>query len=182
MRKTDVQQAVHDFTAQFSKMLKQYQQDGKYPINSAVEIRVTGLDNPKEVGVESHEQAATPVISSLTQDNIAIKNEWDVALWLDVLTFPNTPDSNEFYQALEEWILQRFTGGAGRVLPEWSKGWAYTSAGPWTNEQFMETIRQSLSDGRDNNSTWNWEVAILQKYDRYGLFSNPFLSKLFVTI
>ena len=179
MRKRDVQQAVHDFTTQYRTMLARYQQDGKYPVNSAVEIRVTGLDNPQQVGGAPDEQVASPVISSLTQDETSIKNGWDVALWVDVLTFPNTPHSNEFYQELEEWILQRFTGAVGRVLPEWSKGWAYTSDGPWTNEQFMASIRQSFSNGRNANDNWNWEVATLQKYDRHGLFMNRFLTKLF---
>jgi hypothetical protein len=121
------------------------------------------------------------VISSLSLDDVATQNGWDVALWLDVLTLPGTPGANQFYQDLEEWLLQRFTGSAGRVLPEWSKGWAYTAAGGWTNQPFINHVRQSFTTGRGPTDTWDWQVATLQKYDRSNLFSNPFLDALFRT-
>ena len=31
--------------------------------------------------------------------------EWDVAIWLDILTMPDTPDANKFYSEMEKWIL-----------------------------------------------------------------------------
>ena len=41
--------------------------------------------------------AQTPVISSLSYDEVARHNQWDVALWLDVLTLPGTSAADEFY-------------------------------------------------------------------------------------
>jgi len=112
---------------------------------------------------------------------VAVKNGWDVALWLDVLTLPGTPASNQFYRELEEWIHRRFTGAAGRVMPEWSKGWAYTAEqGPWTNGPALEAIRQGYTTGRDQTNDWAYEVATLKKFDRHNLFSNPLLERLFV--
>jgi hypothetical protein len=180
MRRTDVQQAVHDFTSKFSEMLAQYKGRDAYPINSPLEIRVTGLDDPRSISVPAG-KATSPVISSLSQDETAISNQWDVALWLDVLTIPGTPGANQFFQELEEWLLQRFSGTAGRVMPEWSKGWAYAASGAWNNQQFIAQVRQSYTAGRSDTDTWQWEVATLRAYDRANLFSNPLLDALFAS-
>jgi hypothetical protein len=181
LKKSDVQQAVHDFTSKFTELLQQFQANGQFPVNSPLEIRVTSLDDPQDVAVEPGMTATSPVISSLSQDSVAIQNNWDVALWMDVLTLPDTPGSNQFYQQLEEWIEQRFSGTAGRAMPEWSKGWAYTDQGAWDNQAFLETIRQLFTTGRDSSNNWNFEVETLKRYDRHNLFSNPFLDQLFTT-
>jgi hypothetical protein len=179
IRKADLQQAVHDFTAKYLELIDAYRQQGKYPINSPLEIRVTGLDDPSQVNVPAGQTAATPVLSSLTDDDVAKANGWDVALWLDVLTIPGTPDSNDFFTDLETWLLDRFKGSDGRVFPEWSKGWAYTSAGPWTSEAFMTHVREAFTTGRASNQTWAWQVATLKRYDQANLFGNALLDRLF---
>ena len=181
LRKADLQQAVHDFIAEYNDLIARYQQQGEYPANSPLEIRVTGLDDPSLVDVPPGQTASTPVISSLSYDEVARANDWDVALWLDVLTIPGTPSSNQFFADLEEWLLQRFTGSAGRVLPEWSKGWAYTSAGPWTNQSFIQHVRNAYTAGRASDESWSWEVTTLRQYDASNLFGNPFLDSLFTT-
>jgi hypothetical protein len=179
MRKADVQQAVHDFATQFTSMLNAYAKKWQYPINSPLEIRVTSLDDPALVGVPSGATAQSPVISALSYDEVAKQNNWDVALWLDVLTLPGTAHSNEFYEELEAWIQQRFTGAAARPMPEWSKGWAYTSAGAWTSTAYMESIREMCTTGRSSDDNWNYEVATLARYDKSNLFTNSLLSALF---
>jgi hypothetical protein len=179
LRKADLQQAVHDFTTQFTNMLDAYRKKWQFPVNSPLEIRVTSLDDPALVGVPAGVTAQSPLISALSYDEVAKENNWDVALWLDVLTLPGTPYSNEFYEELEEWIQQRFSGTAGRPMPEWSKGWAYTSEGGWTNTAFMESIREMFTTGRSNDNNWNYEVATLAKYDKANLFTNPLLTALF---
>ncbi len=180
LRKADVQQAVHDFTTQFTKMLNAYKKRWQFPVNSAMEIRVTGLDDPAQVGVQAGVTAESPVISALSYDDVARQNNWDVALWLDVLTLPETAHSDQFYQELEAWIQQRFSGSSGRTMPEWSKGWAYTaSEGAWSNPTFMAFVREQFTTGRDNDDNWNAEVATLAKYDKANLFTNELLTTLF---
>jgi len=61
MKKADVQQAVYDFTTKFTSLLESYEKDGKYPVNSAVEIRVTSLDDPTKVAPGSGLKAESPV-------------------------------------------------------------------------------------------------------------------------
>ena len=71
---------------------------GSIPINSPLEIRVTSLDDPAQVGVPAGTTAESPVISALSYDEEAKNNNWDVAVWFDVLTLPGTPHSDDFYQ------------------------------------------------------------------------------------
>ena len=70
MKKSDVQQAVSDFT-KFSSLLASYEAQDKYPVNSAVEIRVTSLDSPQGVTVGPGLKAESPVISALSDDEVS---------------------------------------------------------------------------------------------------------------
>lgn len=180
MKKEEVQNAVSAFAKQFEKMLKSYEAEGKYPINSPLEIRITGLDSGDSVHAAS---ANPPLMSSLSTDAETEKNAWDVALWLDVLTLPDTKHSGEFYEELEQWFLDNFNGTKARVVPEWSKGWAYSKAdGPWSNAKFIEGIRETYMGSRSDDNNWNFQVATLAKYDKFKLYENPLLNKLFVPV
>lgn len=176
LRRADVQQAVHDVIGEYTSMLTGYAARGSYPVNSALELRVTGLDDPAAVGVAG---AQSPAITALSMDAVDQANGWDVALWFDVLTIPGTSGADQFYGELETWLLGRFTGSAGRVLPEWSKGWAYTATGPWTSTDFLTHVRSTLTQGRSSDDDWAWETATLKGLDAGGLFGNPFLDMLF---
>ena len=181
MRKEQVQQAVADVTEQFSTMLKTYQDNSLWPINSPLELRITGLDDPSKI-IASGQTAQSPVISSLSVDSVVQQNGWDVAFWVDVLTVIPDGDPQQaypFYAEFEAWCRSHF-GTGFRVCPEWSKGWAYTSpAGPWTDDTSIEEIRQTFTTGRPADETWAWEVATLARYDSAGLFINDFLRTLF---
>jgi hypothetical protein len=175
MSKSNVQQAVSEFATMFTNLLKKFQGNNQYPVNSPLEIRVTGLDDPSVIGAPN---AASPAISALNYDQEAIQNGWDVALWLDVLTLPGTPYSNDFYSQLEAELgaNQYFNGTNGRIRPEWSKGWAYTAGtgsgtGAWTNAAYISQIKATFSN-------WDSDIAVLNKYDSKGLYSNPFLATL----
>jgi hypothetical protein len=176
MKKSDVQQAVHDFTTKFTSLLAAYQAKGLFPVNSPLEIRITGLDDPSKVAAAN---AQSPIISSLSYDETARANGWDVALWLDVLTLPGTTGANDFYTELESWVTSTFSGGRARAIPEWSKGWGYTSNGAWQSASYLAHVRDLFTDRRPADRTWAREVTTLAAYDAHGLFSNPFLDRLF---
>ena len=181
MKRGQVQQAVADFTAQFSAMIAAFQNNSLWPINSPIEIRVTALDDPAKINAGTT-TATSPVISSLSIDPVVRDNKWDVACWFDVLTLIPEGDPQQaydFYAQLETWFFQHFSDGF-RVCPEWSKGWAYTKGeGPWTNAGVIQDIRTTFSTGRPPDDTWSWEVDTLAKYDAANLFSNSFLKQLF---
>jgi hypothetical protein len=179
MRKSDVQQAVADFAAKFRSMLDSYARRLAFPMNGPLEIRVTALDDPSKVGGSTGTKVASPLISALSYDSVAQQNGWDVALWFDVLTLPGTAGSAAFYEELEQWLEERFAGDGYRVMVEWSKGWAYSNDGPWTNQSYLAAIRQRFTSGRSGDDDWNYEVQTLNGYDAAGLFSNSFLDSLF---
>jgi hypothetical protein len=91
LKKSDVQEAVAAFTSKFCSMLEKYQAGGEYPINSPLEIRVTGLDNPAEVHLPPGQTARSPALAATIMDAKDVQNGWDVALWFDVLTIPGPP-------------------------------------------------------------------------------------------
>ncbi|WP_169305926.1 cholesterol oxidase substrate-binding domain-containing protein [Acidobacterium capsulatum] len=171
MKKENVQQAISVFANTFTSLLEKYQNQNQFPINSPLEIRITGLDDPAAIGVTG---AKSPAISALNYDKEAIANGWDCALWLDVLDLPGTEHANNFYVDLEQALLsnQWFTGANGRVRPEWSKGWAYTVAdGAWTDEQVIQRFQSTFSG-------WDDEVSGLSSFDAKNIFSNTFLASL----
>jgi hypothetical protein len=181
MQKHQVQQAVADCTAQFSQMLADFQGRRLWPINSPLEIRVTALDDPSKVGTPAG-HAASPVISGLSVDPVVQNAKWDVACWFDVLTIIPEGDPQrayEFYEEFESWVYAHFADGF-RVLPEWSKGWAYTAdGGAWTNEAIIDAARRTFTDGRPADDTWSWEEQTLGRYDSGELFLDSFLERLF---
>lgn len=181
MKKGDVQKAVNLFANKYQSMLAAYDAKKQWPINSPLEIRITSLDTPQYIPTEKGVDPGRPVISSLSADSVSRQNGWDVALWLDVLTLPGTPFSNEFYEEMESWFFATFTGSFGQVMPEWSKGWAFTASdGAWSNPDAIEDFRESYTTDRDPDDTWAWEVATLAKYDASGLFQSPLTTDLFV--
>ena len=124
--------------------------------------------------------ARSPVISALSYDDTDRQNGWDVALWLDVLTLPDTAAANDFYEELETWVTQTFSGTRGRAVPEWSKGWAYTSQGAWQNQPYLAHVRDLFTANRSADNTWVYQTATLAKYHAHGLFTNAFLGQLFL--
>lgn len=174
MKKANVQQAISEFANTFTSLLEKYQKKNQFPINSPLEIRITGLDDPAAIGVRG---AKSPAISALNYDAEATTNGWDCALWLDVLDLPGTEYSNNFYVDLETALMSNpwFTGMNGRVRPEWSKGWAYTVAGgAWTDETVIHQFQSTFSG-------WANEVSGLNSFDAKNIFSNTFLASLMTT-
>jgi Cholesterol oxidase, substrate-binding/FAD binding domain len=171
--RASIQQVVYDFYTQYQSLLSSYAANGQYPMNGPLEIRVTGLDQPSEAGVSG---AVTPLLSALTPR--PDQPEWNVCVWIDMLTISTTPECNEFYTQMETWIYGHYTGSYAAPRPEWSKGWAYTSAGPWTNTTMLSsTIPAGVNAGQSSNN-FATAVAAFNSYDPYGIFTNTFLATL----
>ena len=169
----DIQRIVSDFAAYYRDRLAAYAARDQYPMNGPVEIRVTGLDVPSDVD----DGAASPPALSAVRPR-PDHPEWDVAVWLDVLTIPGTPYANQLYQEIETWLLSRYADAA--VRPEWSKGWAFTAAGAWMNESVLtRSIPDAYRAGQTAGDDWDWAVATLAAYDPHRIFSNEFLDRLF---
>jgi FAD/FMN-containing dehydrogenase len=171
-RRSDIQRVVAEFTAFYTARLDAYAAQGRYPVNGPVEIRVTGLDAPTDAGTR---QVPPPALSAIRRR--ADHPEWDVAVWLDLLTLPSTPDLGAFYREIEGFVFANYTGGYAAARPEWSKGWAYTASGAWTDGTVItQTIPGTFRDGPD--PTWDSALAALDAADPHRIFSNAFLDAL----
>lgn len=167
-RRADIQRVVHEFAAFLRARLQACEQAKVYPINGQVEIRVTGLDHAAEVGVSG---ARPPALSAIAPD--PAHPDWDVAVWFDLLTFPGTRHADAFYGELEQFILSNYRPPYAQARVEWSKGWAYTPEGPWTNQAILtDAIPRTLGE------SWPWARARLTALDPHRIYGNEFLDRL----
>ncbi|MEU6686713.1 cholesterol oxidase substrate-binding domain-containing protein [Streptomyces sp. NPDC046832] len=165
-----VQRVVSEFAAFYRERLTAYAARGSFPVNGSVEIRVTGLDDPGDVGVPG---ARPPLLSALRPRED--RPEWDTAVWLDVLTLPGTPDAEAFLSEVERFLLRTFDGGSALTRVEWSKGWAYTDDGVWSDEEVLGDVVPAAV-GR---AEWAQADAVLDRLDPHRVYANAFLDRLF---
>jgi FAD/FMN-containing dehydrogenase len=169
--RADIQQVIYDFTTYYQSQVALYEAQGDYPMNGPVEIRVTGLDTPADVEITA---ATSPQLSALRPRSD--QPAWDVAVWFDILTMPGTPDADQFYRGIEQWMFSNYTGSYAAVRPEWSKGWAYTSTAAWADPIMLgTTIPNAMRIGQSVGDNWDSALAALDTYDPHKVFSNVFL-------
>jgi FAD/FMN-containing dehydrogenases len=173
--RANIQRVVSDFYNKYVATVNAFKANGDYPMNGPIEIRVTGLDKPGEVdGISG---AVTPQLSSVRPR--PDHPEWDVCVWLDMGTIPVTPKVSQFYAQMEQWIWSNYTGSYATVRPEWSKAWAVTDSGAWTDTTILtSTIKNTMNAGQPVNDNFDTARATLNGYDPNRVFSNPFLDVL----
>jgi FAD/FMN-containing dehydrogenase len=164
------QRVVAEFTTFYRERLTAYADRGQFPVNGSVEIRVTGIDDPADVGVEG---ARTPLLSALRPRDD--RPEWDTAVWLNILTLPGTPHAEAFMSQIERFLLRTFDGGYAMTRVEWSKGWAYTRDAAWSDGEVLGPVVPSTIGG----DVWGVAAGTLDRLDPHGVFGNAFLDRLF---
>lgn len=161
-RRDQVQRVVHEFTQHYESVIRTFQWRGQYPANNVCEIRITGVDDPADIGVGS---AATATLSAAQP--VPGRPELDTAVWLDVLNLPGTPNTGEFFAELDAWFT-RLPVELGVARSEWSKRFAHTAAGPWTNADHLDRwIPGQFPD-------WQHSVQTLEDLDPQGIYRAPF--------
>ncbi|QMU69583.1 cholesterol oxidase substrate-binding domain-containing protein [Streptacidiphilus sp. P02-A3a] len=173
--RANVQSVVSDFFAAYQAQLAAYQAQGLYPMNGPLEIRVTGLDQVADCQVPGALGAQLSPLRTRPDHP-----EWDTAVWFDMTTVPITPGDHAFAAAMEQWIRSNFTGSYGAVHAEWSKEWANTAAGAWTDSAVIGAdIPDSYRAGQAADDGWDTAVATLNALDPGRVFSSAFLDNLF---
>jgi FAD/FMN-containing dehydrogenase len=173
-RRRDVQRVISEFVARYREVVARYRAQGLYPLNMPVEIRVTGLDHPRDIGVDGAQPALLSALSPRRDHP-----EWNVAVWLDILSFPGTPAANRAYWDIERWIFANYRPPYATVRPEWSKGWGYTERGAWTNHRLIaRTLPHEFRVARPRDRTWDAAVRALARLDPDGVFTSPLLRSL----
>ena len=173
--RANVQQVVSEFFAQYQAQLAAYQAQGLYPMNGPLEIRVTGLDDAADCEVPGALGAQLSPLRTRPDHP-----EWDTAVWFDMTTVPITPDAHTFTGEMEAWIRATYTGDYGAVHAEWSKEWANTPAGAWTDTAVIGTdIPASYTEGQAVGDGWAAAMATFAALDPAGVFSSDFLNRVF---
>ena len=173
--RANVQQVINDFYLAHTARVAAYQAAGNYPMNGPVEIRVTGLDNPTDIGLAASIGGGQLSALRTRPDQPA----WNVAVWFDILTIPGTPTADQFYRDTEQWMISNYTGSYAAVRPEWSKGWAYTTTAAWSDPTMLgTTIPNAYRAGQAVGDNWDTALATLDEYDPHRVFSSPLLNVL----
>lgn len=172
--RANIQRVIYEFNQKYQALMQTYQARGQYPVNGPVEIRITGLDHPDHVGIPGAEAAALSAVRPR-----ADHPEWDVAVWLDLLTFPGTPHANEFFREFELWAFQNYSGNYATMRVEWSKGWGYGTEAAWTDPVVLgQHIPQGFRAAAGSHENWDWALNRLDKFDPHRIFSSPMLDRL----
>ncbi|MBD2785090.1 FAD-binding protein [Xenorhabdus sp. DI] len=173
-RRADIQRVLSVFYTQWRTLLGEFAVDGEFPINGPIEVRVTGLDTSSEV---IDKNAVAPGLSPLRPR--PDKPEWDVAVWLDILTFPITQYAHQFLRKFEQWLFKEFNGTYAAARVEWSKGWAYSENAAWEDEDIIKNnIPASFNEGQPVDNNWTAVISLLNTYDPHHIFRSPLLEKL----
>ncbi|KAL1404858.1 hypothetical protein Q8F55_008469 [Vanrija albida] len=166
-KRADVQKVIHEFHVKHQKLTKEYAAKLLFPINGPLEIRVTDVDCPGDVGIEG------AVMPNLTPSRPYDDHpEWDAVVWFDVLTTPTTPFAPWYMKDIEQWALKNYAPYAG-VRSEWSKGWAYTVWGGWKDTEIIKNVIP-----KSYGPHWKAAVETFKKYDPKRLYTSALLDAM----
>ena len=169
-----IQEVVSRFYALYTELLERYRAQGRYPVNGPLEIRVTGLDRPADCGVEGALGAQLSPLRPRPDHP-----EWDVAVWFDMTTMPDTPDCHAFYAEIEQSLRAAFAEPYATVRAEWPKEWASTGVGAWSDSGVTSgVIPEAYRAGQDPHDDWDTAIGTLTALDPAGVFSSDFLDDL----
>ena len=171
--RAELQRALSEFHQHYLSMQQAYRDRGEYPMNCPVEIRVTGIDRPEDCLVPG---AQVPLLSAARP--WPGRPDWDCVVFFNILCVPGTPVAPRYYAELEQWFYANYASYAG-VRVEWSKGWAYTDAGPYTKDETLGArIPASFTQGMAADASFRTAVDILDRLDPSRIYSTPFLDRL----
>ncbi len=174
--RAEVQTIASAFYQKVNSMLDADRGVGKYPINAALELRCTTIDKQDALPQPTSPPPTLSAAHSVNPQDATL----DTVIWLNVGTITATPGSNEFYTELEQWVVATWGGQTpNRLRPEWSKAWAYTADGPWTNIELITSIRDSYNQSTDTPYTLEAAASTLARYDASNIFTNPLLQSVF---
>ncbi|MPY48982.1 cholesterol oxidase substrate-binding domain-containing protein [Streptomyces acidicola] len=86
---------------------------------------------------------------------------------------------------MERFALDTYDGGHALARVEWSKGWGYTDAAAWSDEDVLaRSVPASFDEGDgggggEGRSAGDEAASILERLDPHQLYANASLSRLF---
>lgn len=171
----EIQRVVNDFYVQVTSMVYDHALRGEYPVNGRLAFRVTGADDPAEVECPN---AVSPQLSAARPR--PDHPEWDVMVWMDLLTTPGGPGTQRFYRDLEQWAMAHFNDARWALRLEWAKCWGFSGTSPWADDDVLRRyVPDSYRAGQSPADDWDTAVATLDSLDPHRVFTNRFLDELF---
>jgi FAD/FMN-containing dehydrogenase len=172
--RSNVQKVVSDFNNFLHQLVTTYQSNNQFPYTGPIELRAQGLDQPSEVIVDN---AVQPYLSGARP--VPGRPDLNVLLWFAVNNNVNQPGAVGFNQQVETWFLTHF-GPTAVVRPEWTKAYAFTAQGGWTNTQILQQTFPNTfrANGYPFSSNWDAAVRTLNSYDPHRIFTNQYLDIL----
>lgn len=166
-RRADVQRVLSDFWRAHKSRLSAYASRGSFPVNGPIEIRVNSVDSLAQAPAGA---VSTPALAATAP--VAGRPELDTVVWLSILTKPGTPDAARFFDETESWL---FTNSSAYAVPrvEWSKQWAYTAAGAFTDTTMLSTTIPA-----SYGPAYAAARAALNAMDPQRIFSSPLLDQV----
>lgn len=172
--KKNLQLVSHILRSHYDTVAKEFEAEYAYPTAGEFNVRVTGIDDPSDVEIPG---AESPSFSNARP--FPEHPDYDVVVWFEFSAYGETPRVQEFATKLQDLYYRDIHGQLGILRVEWSKGWAHTEVGPWTNTTVMEHFSRVFSTS-DKVEEWNWAVRVLHGYDPHRIFSNDFLDEVLV--
>lgn len=174
--RANVQKVVSQLSTCYNAILREYSAMNLYPINGVLEMRASALDQSKTV-VPDGESPSLSVLHPVNDHP-----EYDTAVWVSIVTFADAPHQNEALRKFERFIYDNIDGAGAVVRAEWSKGYAYTEKGAWTDDSVLKKFVPSKFPDTSNSDGWNFAISTFDKYDPHRIFTNEFLNKLLVKV
>jgi hypothetical protein len=175
LKRQDLQRAVHEFYTYFGHKVAGLAQAGQFPFAGNVDWRAQGLDEPDDVAVR---HAVEPYLSGARP--VPENREYDTILWFALNTNVGQPGAEAFFTEVEDWFLSNYRSYA-MVRPEWTKAYAFSPAGGWTDtKKLTRTYPDTFGRRHGYPASEDWDRAVdkLKSYDPNGVFSNQFLDTL----
>ncbi|REK81364.1 FAD-binding protein [Rhodococcus erythropolis] len=171
-KRSNIGRVVHEMTSWLNERMTHYASLGQYPVNMPFEVRLCGVDDDGEVLVDS---AGAPDLSAVRPR--ADRQDWDTAIWMNVVSIPGTAGLPAFLREMERWMVANYSGDYATFRPEWSKGWAFTDQAAYQDDEFLtSTVPATFRAGGDGN--WDFALATLDEHDPHRVFSNTFLDRV----
>ena len=171
----EIQNVVNIFHT-VSLQLLQNKFSGKYPLMTAGEIRLVGLDSSPDPGW------SYPALSTASPGLLpAGTNATDmVCVYLSWLSSAVQPEYWNYCSQLEDLLFFGDSAALGAYpwAPEWSKAWGCTEEGPYKDNNKLARVRENFNQGVNTNGFTN-VANTLQAADPNNLFYSRMIGRLF---
>lgn len=175
-RRDQIQAVVNIFHTESLALFRAFQDQGKYPVMVAGEIRLVELDvSPSAAWSYPALSCPTPGLQPQGVDPAGM-----VCVYLSWLSAYAHPGYWDFCAQLEDRLFfgadAQYNGYAW--APEWSKGWACTGDGPYLSDTKLARIRANFNNGANTNA-FTAATACLVASDPQNLFYSRIIGRIF---